>query len=272
MSCAIVNHASPCNRAGRPADFGAIAEQEGRINMKGPPPRGIGVTVMTMDRDETPDFHDDPTCAFDPLVQVRAYWEGLHEDGMIPLRSQISPRGIETALSSTFLIERVAPGMARFRIAGMDLSDIMGMDSRGMPISAFFTTEARPDLAKHLEQVFAAPAMLSMDLSALPELGRPTLTARLLALPLRDEKGRTGLALGCIALSGGIGRSPRRFDIGRATVTPLFAPKPRLPIASANARRFTPQVVASSAPRVFAETAARFDSTGSRKPHLRLVE
>lgn len=275
MSCTIVNLAWPLKWSGKPADVGAISEQEERINMKGPHLRGNRVDMMTMNGEETTHVSRDGKFAFDPLVQVRAYWEGLRDDGMIPLRTQVSPRGIESALSSTFLIERVAPGMARFRIAGMDLADIMGMEARGLPISAFFATEARPELASKLEQVFAAPAVLSMDLNAISEIGRPALTARLLALPLRDGRGLTRLALGCIALEGAIGRSPRRFNIGRATTVqlgqPAGQPPAKRPIPT---KGFAPQVVATSEPRVFAETAARFDTTGSAssKPYLRLVD
>lgn len=231
------------------------------------------VGVMPKDQDDTTQSPHNGSGAFDPLVQVRAYWEGLREGGTIPLRTEVSPRGIETALSSTFLIERVALGMARFRIAGMNLTDIMGMEARGMPISAFFTTEARPDLAKYLEQVFATPAVLSLTMTAIQELGRPTLSARLLALPLRDEKGRINLALGCIALTGNIGRSPRRFDIGDAAVTALAQPAMKHPFAVAPTKHFTPQVVSTTG-HAFAEPTPPFDHSGrgKPKPYLRLVE
>lgn len=269
---------------------GAIAEQEGRINMRGPPRRGTVVNVMTMNQDDTIPLHRNDNRVFDPLVQVRSYWEGLREDDAIPLRSQISPRGIESALSSTFLIERIAPGIARFRIAGMDLADLMGMEVRGMPISAMFTSHARADLATNLELVFSARTILTLELIAFSGLGRPALTARLLVLPLRNDTGRNetgrnetgrnetgrdhmGLALGCIAISGSIGRSPRQFDIGRATVTKLNGPVAAHP-APATPKGFAPQVVAQTAPRAFAEAAASFDTARSNtsRPYLRLVK
>ncbi len=73
---------------------------------------------------------------FAMLAEVRAYWEGLRVAGDLPRRDQIDPRGIAGALENTFLLERVAPGIARFRLAGMQLHDLMGMDVRGMPLSA----------------------------------------------------------------------------------------------------------------------------------------
>jgi len=33
------------------------------------------------------------------------------------MRSQIDPRGLEQVLPSAFILERIAPGVARFRIA-----------------------------------------------------------------------------------------------------------------------------------------------------------
>lgn len=222
---------------------------------------------MAQDNDQTTQSSSTGTGAFDPLAQVRAYWEGLRVGNAIPLRSEVSPRGIEGALSSTFLIERVAPGLARCRIAGMNLTDLIGMEARGMPISAFFTTEARPELANHLEQVFADPAILMLELAAIQELGRPALTARLLALPLLDHRGQCTLALGCLAVTGNIGRSPRRFDIGHAAVTPLGHQPVKAPALVA--QMFTPQIVPRS--KAFAEPAGSFDHD-NRKPHLRLVK
>jgi hypothetical protein len=226
--------------------------------------------MMAQDNDRTTQSSHFTSGAIDPLALVRAYWEGLRVDVSIPLRGDVSPRGIEAALSSTFLIERVGTGLARCRIAGMNLTDLIGMEARGMPISAFFSTEARPELAIHLEQIFATPAVLTLDLAAIQELGRPALAARLLALPLLDHKGRCNLALGCLATTGNIGRSPRRFSIDRAVLTPLVKPAVKTPTPAA--KLFAPQIVARNTPKSFAEPAAGFDHSISKKPHLRLVK
>lgn len=163
--------------------------------------------------DSTPDAVTKSGRSQDILAQVRAYWEALREGNGIPLRSQLDPRGIESALSSAFLIERIAPGIARFRIAGMDLADLMGMELRGMPFSAAFCPASREKLASVLEQVFAKPAILTMALTAERGYSRPALSSRLLVLPMRSEQGDERLALGCFAIEGNIGRSPRRFEI-----------------------------------------------------------
>lgn len=225
-------------------------------------------------RDETTPVRFGQGGAVDPIAQVRAYWEGLRDEGGIPLRAQINPRGLESALSSTFLIERVAPGIARFRIAGMEFADVMGVEVRGLPLSAMFTPTARPALTEALEQVFARPATLALDLVATAGLGRPAMTARLIVLPLLDDAGQCTLALGCLGLTGNIGRSPRRFDIGRARVsallgddTPRSTPAPR--------PAFSPQIIAAAAEPAFAEDRQPFDGqrrNTAAKSYLRVVK
>lgn len=158
---------------------------------------------------------------FPALAQVRAYWEGVRDEGRVPFRGQIDPRGIEDALGQSFLLERIAPGLARFRIAGMHLADLMGMDVRGMPVSAMVEPSARAGFAVALETVFAGPSMLEMELEAERGIGRPALAARLLVLPLADELGLVRLALGCLVTDGAMGRSPRRFVTVRQTISPM---------------------------------------------------
>ncbi len=148
---------------------------------------------------------------FAVLAQVRAYWQGLRHGMALPQRDMIDPRGIAEALERTFLLERVAPGIARFRIAGMHLHDLIGLDVRGMPLSTLFDPVARTRLAEGLEAVFTTPAILEMWLEAERGLGRPRLEGRMLVLPLSDAQGQSTLALGCLALAGGLGRAPRRF-------------------------------------------------------------
>lgn len=157
--------------------------------------------------------HDGGANRFPMLAEVRAYWEGLRQPGALPRRDEIDPRGIANALENTFLLERVAPGIARFRIAGMQLHDLMGMDVRGMPLSSIIDPAGRNRLADALEQVFAGPGTLEIWLEGETSIGRPALSARLLILPLTNQRGDVGLAMGCLAMHGAIGRPPRRFSI-----------------------------------------------------------
>lgn len=222
---------------------------------------------------------------FAMLAEVRAYWEGLRHGGALPERDRIDPRGIAGALENTFLLERVAPGIARFRIAGMQLHDLMGMDVRGMPLSALFEPAARNRLSDGLEAVFSGPAVLELWLEAERGIGRPALEGRMIVLPLVGSKGETDLALGCLAMEGALGRAPRRFAVAglmREVIerrqalraqTAWEGPERRLPnLPPAAAPAPAPVSLRPVQAAGFAEKPAEFAPRPPRgKPHLRLV-
>jgi hypothetical protein len=201
-----------------------------------------------------------------PLQELRGYWEALREEGRAPFRSQINPRGMEGALAGAFIVERVAPGVARFRIAGALIGDLVGCDPRGMPLSVLFDPRGRAQLAEAVEQVFIGPAMLDLRLEAERGLGRAALSAQALLLPLRNEMGETDLAIGCMALSGEPERRARRFFASGSTVTPLQ-------VGGGEGRGQPGRHVAEPLPLVegFAEPAAAFASASAERSYLRLV-
>lgn len=202
---------------------------------------------------------------FPVVAEVRAYWEGLRNGHQVPQRAQIDPRGIERALEYAFILERIAPQVARFRLAGMHLNDLMGMEVRGMPLSAFFAPAARPQIGEAIERVFAGPAIVEMDLTAESGFGKPACNAALLILPLRSDLGDVTRALGCLVCEGPIGRTPRRFDRAELRLTALDAGRPTGPGAT----------IAPIPARGFAEPAATFGATaltGRSRTHLRLVK
>ncbi|MFN3846691.1 MAG: PAS domain-containing protein [Paracoccaceae bacterium] len=155
------------------------------------------------------------------IAELRAYWEALREGDMLPRRDRVDPRGIANALEHSFLIERIAPGIARFRISGMIYNDLMGMDVRGMPMSCLFLGDARDRLQLDLERVFRAPSILTLDLLAERSLGRPHLRGRMQILPMLGSDGDSTLAIGVLELDGAIGRAPRRFSITQTQLEQL---------------------------------------------------
>ena len=156
------------------------------------------------------------------LQQVRAYWEALRDNGRLPLRSAIDPRGLATALEQVFLIERIAPGHARFRLAGNLFHDLMGMDVRGMPFSTLLDPVARQRLQPVLEDVFTDATALHLGLEAERGLGRPALSGRMLLLPLRETGDEPMMALGVLAVSRTVGRASRRFGLGSLRNEAIF--------------------------------------------------
>ncbi len=150
-----------------------------------------------------------------------AYWSGMRRNGDVPRRSDIDPRGIETMLSNAFVAEKIAPGLARLRIAGSHLSDLMGMEVRGMPVSALIEPAHRETLADCIVELFDRPAKIEIDLAAKGGVGRPALTGKLVLLPLRSDLGDISRALGCLVTQGGIGRGPRRLEIAAHRIDPV---------------------------------------------------
>ncbi len=207
-----------------------------------------------------------------PIInEVEAYWEGLRDSRPLPRRSELDPRALEPALDRVFLLERVTPHVVRFRLAGQSLHHLMGMDVRGMPLSALFTADARADLSANIESLFQGPRMVRLTLTGEPGLARRKLDGEMLLLPLCDEDGAVNRALGCLATEGTPGRAPRRFRIA--------ATQSRDPCGATGHPVERPAPAAATAPG-FAEQATPFDNAGSAqndrhprgRPALRLVK
>lgn len=177
-----------------------------------------------------------PHSGYAPISLVEAYWDALREGREMPKRADIDPRGIESALEYAFILERVAPGVARLRIAGSHLHDLMGMEARGMPLTSFFEHETRTRVAGLLEEVFQTPATAELKMFSTASLGQPALEARMVLLPLKSDLGDVSRILGCLVAVGDMGTIPRRFDLrsvemnrigdGVAPAPAVEAPKP----------------------------------------------
>ena len=203
---------------------------------------------------------------FSALSQVESYWEALRGSRLVPKRSEIDPRGIEHALEYTFVLERIAIGMARFRIAGSHLCNIMGMEVRGMPLSSFITPSGRETLGSVLEDVFQSPSACELEMEA--EVGRkkPAMEARMVLMPLRSDLGDVSRILGCFVAKGELGTQPRRFEIVTTKLRCLSAGK---------IEQYVPQQCEIAAqPSGFREKQTDFNhaSVPTKAPHLRLIK
>lgn len=169
---------------------------------------------------------------FPALGRVESYWEGLRNGRLMPARAEIDPRGISDALQYAFVLEKLAPGLAKIRLAGMHLNTLMSMEVRGMPVSTMFLPEARRELERALASVLGAPAAVRLSLTGEKGFGRSRLDGQMLLLPVRDDRGAVTRVLGALETRGKVGRAPRRFSIRDIetkplTADPLAAPRPR---------------------------------------------
>jgi hypothetical protein len=140
------------------------------------------------------------------------------------MRSQVDPRGIEDSLENAFLLERIAPSMAKIRVAGSHLSDLMGMQIAGMPLSSLIAPADRDRFGQAVTRLFADPAIIRLELRAEGGFGKPDLEGHMILMPLRSDFGDLTRALGAIVTNGRIGRTPRRFSVTSIEITPALKP------------------------------------------------
>ncbi len=159
-----------------------------------------------------------------PLRNVEAYWHGLCDKDQVPMRSQVDPRGIEDSLENAFLMERIAPSMAKIRVAGSHLSDLMGMQIAGMPLSSLIAPADRDRFGQAVSRLFADPAIIRLELRAEGGFGKPDLEGHMILMPLRSDFGDLSRALGAIVTNGRVGRTPRRFTVTSIDITPALQP------------------------------------------------
>lgn len=168
---------------------------------------------------------------FPAVESVQTHWEMLRAGRMAPARAEIDPRPLADALPHLFVAEMIAPGIARLRLCGQHLGDLMGMEPRGMPLSVFVAPEARDELAAAVMQV-AKGARVTLPLRSASGFAQPALDGQLALMPLTDAQGRITRILGVLETHGPIGRAPRRFGLGAPVRS---APtEPERPVQPAN--------------------------------------
>lgn len=226
---------------------------------------------------------------FPGLSQIEAYWEALRGDARAPTRQRIDPRGLEGALGVTFLAEALddphhpnrprllRPTVVRLRLAGQMIRDAMGMEVRGMMLSALVQPAERPVLTALIDRVLGEGARITVHLVA-PRAGvRPPVAARLLMLPVTDRDGRMTRILGGLSAPGlpvasDASGGPRRFLItGHDTRPPadLAEVGARAALTGAPAPRREP-AMGMAEPTGSFTPAPRLRPT--RAPHLKLVD
>ncbi len=157
------------------------------------------------------------------LVQdMRHYWQGLRRNASVPFRAQVTREDMAGMLDHAFLVERLAPGMARFRLVGQHLMDLMGMELRGMPFCSLMNRDSRKTICHLTETVFRAPQIAEMRITSPATHNCPEISGTLLLLPLKSDLDDVSRALGCLVTKGGIGSAPRRFDLQGTKLDPII--------------------------------------------------
>ena len=150
----------------------------------------------------------------DPILTcLEQYWQTLRRARHIPVRNDLNPNKIDSALPYTFILQRVAPGTARFRVAGQRIYDLLKMDARGMPFSTLFHSNTRDTLRDLLENAFCEPAIVGLPLVSPATVLRPAMHGAMILLPMQDDKGQTNRLLGAFVTPDTPLSRPRRFEL-----------------------------------------------------------
>lgn len=168
------------------------------------------------------------------FAQAEAYWLALRAAGdTLPERAAFHPRGVGDILEHLKLLERIAPGQVRIRIAGSEIAGVFGLSPQGMPLTALIHPDSRGAVAARTEEMFARPAITTLELTAGAGCLRPQNRAALLMLPMRGSDGGCNRALACLVSEGTASSTPRRFALeshsfrALPATGPTTAPDPR---------------------------------------------
>lgn len=136
------------------------------------------------------------------LARVWAHWAYLRDQaGCVPTRADLDPARLGAALSHVFVAEILTPRVARMRLCGHRVEELLGMDLRGMPVSALFSGAAREAVMEATAQVQrGARVMLALEREA--GLFQRGAKGRLALLPLTDGSGQITHLLGVIETEG----------------------------------------------------------------------
>lgn len=178
-------------------------------------------------------------------------WDSRRPVGGLPTRDDIDPGALPDGLDYAFTLERIAPGVSRFRLVGGHMAQVMRMELRGMPVTALAQPAFRAEMGRQVDRVFQMPATLEMHLQ------RADLRADMLILPLGDGDTAPHRAVGAlVARDGSLPGSDAmaRFAVMGQRLTPVRAP-----------------VAAQPRHAAMAEPAAPF-AAGPGRAYLRVVK
>ncbi|WP_296419183.1 PAS domain-containing protein [Pseudooctadecabacter sp.] len=151
------------------------------------------------------------------LNELERYWTSLPRRLGVPSRADLDPVAMGRQLEDSFILERVAPGVARVRVAGRNIGKLIGMEPRGLPMTAIMLPASRAAMSNYIEAAFTTPAIVELPLTSPRAVGQPVLQGKILLLPLRDDHGQVTRLLGVLVMSGRRGMGGRRFDISDVT-------------------------------------------------------
>ena len=156
------------------------------------------------------------------LEEALRYWTSKRTGGDLPARDDLDPRAMQLIIGHSMILDRVRPGTVRVRVGGRIPNALMGMETRGLPVRAFFDLLQRGEAADLIETAFTAPATVEVEMVSDGDDG--PVSARLLILPLLDRDGAVSKALAVIVPDRLVTDGPRRFRMLRHSLGTIALP------------------------------------------------
>lgn len=227
------------------------------------------------DNQVTPLFQKERFMQDPIIVDLLSYWESLRAGRVAPMRSELDPRKITGVLEHTFVLEYNNALDVRFRLAGIKLCEMMGMELRGMPARSLIELGHRDELSRIVDDLIHAPKIVELQLRSNENKGG--ITARMLLLPMQDQNGKIARILGCLTSNGVNMKHPQRFEIEKVKTTRIVGVMNTT--APQQVAGFAEDTVPFIGPTTCTKPAMPSKSDKSRterlvagKPYLRLVK
>ena len=174
------------------------------------------------------------------IMILQNHWDSLREGNLPPFRSEISPREMPDVLDTLFILEHLAEGDTRVRIAGLQICEMMGMEVRGRAAEGFFTDADSAEFRDLRNAVMQGPDIAHLELEGRDTTGKAALLEMVL-LPLRSDFGEVNRIIGCLSAPDTGFAAPLQFSILTAELTPVGRNRRRAPgFAGKGFAPFTP--------------------------------
>jgi len=85
--------------------------------------------------------------------QLYSYWNAMRGERLAPKRFEIEPSQIAKILPDTFILERINPETARFRLAGTRICEAFAAEFRGVNIFDLFCLEDKITLQREFSVI-----------------------------------------------------------------------------------------------------------------------
>jgi hypothetical protein len=155
------------------------------------------------------------------LREIERYWLQLRGSFLLPQSGNLKAEDLKPYLSNIFIADKIAPGLVQIKTAGPGISASLGMDPRGMPLSALFWAQARGPLASAVHATLDTPEVTRLSLHAATNPLMPAIAAKMLLLPLLNNQPEPNRIFGVLTCSCSKTNDRPRFEITKTQSYPL---------------------------------------------------